>query len=138
MKKTLASLVLVLVFVTISTAQTDNLPQPVKYGVKGGLTISNMDYKGATTTKNPHRNGFLFGIFAEIPLSEKMAFMPELQFSPEGANVEDYNSNYVNLPLVLKHKLFNRVAIGLGPQAGLKVHKANDGYKILCILGWEC
>ena len=60
--------------------------QDIKYGVKGGMSISNLDYKDAPINNNEHRNGFVFGVFIEYGLTERLSIVPELQFSGEGAN----------------------------------------------------
>ncbi|WP_053977695.1 porin family protein [Mangrovimonas xylaniphaga] len=122
--KTIFTSLLVVLFVTLGYSQE------VKYGVRAGLTISNLDYKETPIVRNPHRNGFLFGVHADIGLTEQFSIMPELQFSPEGAGVEDFANDYLNLPVLFKYAMFDgRVALGVGPQAGLKIHKEGDGFK---------
>lgn len=103
--------------------------QVTKYGIRGGTTISNMDYKDMPINENPHRNGFLFGIFIEYGITENFSIQPELQFSGEGSNKEDFRNDYINLPVLLEYRLLDFISLGLGPQAGLKVHKKNDGFK---------
>ena len=103
--------------------------QVTKYGIRGGMTISNMDYKDAPINDNPHRNGFLFGIYVEYGITEDLSVQPELQFSTEGANKENFRNDYINLPVLLEYRLLDFMSLGLGPQAGLKVHKDDDGFK---------
>ena len=59
--------------------------QDAKYGVRGGLNSSNLDFDGNSLPDNKHRNGFVIGFFAEFALSNKVSLLPELQFSAEGA-----------------------------------------------------
>ena len=42
--------------------------QGVKYGIRGGLTISNLDFDDLPTMANKHRNSFYIGFLAEIGL----------------------------------------------------------------------
>lgn len=116
--------VFVLVFFT-----TLCFSQDVKYGVRGGYTISNLDYKDAPINSNPHRNGFLFGVYIDYGITDSFSIVPELQFSPEGSDIEEFRNDYLNLPVLMKYKLFDRISIGVGPQVGLKVNKKNDGFK---------
>ena len=103
--------------------------QDVRYGVKGGMSISNVDFEDAPIITNEHRNGFVFGVFIEYGLTESLSLVPELQFSGEGANKEGFRNDYLNLPVILKYTLLDRFGIGLGPQVGLKVNKKEDGFK---------
>ncbi|WP_353780038.1 outer membrane beta-barrel protein [Winogradskyella sp. 3972H.M.0a.05] len=109
--------------------------QDVKYGVKAGMSISNMDYEGTPIVRNEHRNGFVFGVFIEYGLTEKLSLVPELQFSGEGANLEGFRNDYINLPVLLKYTFFEKLGLGIGPQAGLKVNKKNDGFKNMVFSG---
>lgn len=103
--------------------------QGVKYGVRGGLTISNLDFDEMPTMENKHRNSFYIGFFAEIGLSKTVSLMPEIQFSPEGANEEVFHLDYIQAPILIKFRLSEKLKFGLGPQVGLKVHKEGDGVK---------
>ena len=103
--------------------------QGVKYGVRGGLTISNLDFDDMPTMENKHRNSFYIGFLAEIGLSKTISLMPEIQFSPEGAKAEVLHLDYIQAPVLVKFRLSEKIKFGLGPQVGLKVHKEGDGAK---------
>jgi len=108
---------------------TFSFSQDVKYGVKGGMTVSNLDYEDVPITNNDHRNGFVFGAFVEFGLSENLFVVTELQFSGEGADKEGFRNDYLNLPVILKYNVFGSVSVGVGPQVGLKVNKKDDNFK---------
>ena len=55
--------------------------------------------------------------------------MPEIQFSPEGANEEVLHLDYIQAPILIKFRLSEKIKFGIGPQVGLKVHKEGDGAK---------
>ncbi len=103
--------------------------QDIKYGVRGGYTISNLDFDGDAPIANKHRNSIYFGAFATIGLSKTISLMPELQFSAEGAKEETLNLDYIQAPILFRFRLSEKFHFGLGPQFGLKVHKYKDGVK---------
>jgi hypothetical protein len=115
-----------LLFISITTL---TFSQETKYGVRIGTNISNLDYDGNPVNSNEHRNGFVFGAFVDFGITESFGVMTELQFSPEGSNNEEFDTDYLNLPVIAKYQFFNKLSIGVGPQVGLKVHKKNDGFK---------
>ncbi len=103
--------------------------QGVKYGVRGGITISNLDFEEDPILTNKHRNSFYIGFFAEIGLSKTIALMPEIQFSPEGANDETLHLDYIQAPLLVKFRLSEKIKFEIGPQVGIKSYKKDDGAK---------
>jgi opacity protein-like surface antigen len=96
--------------------------QEVKFGAKIGLNSSNlrgdMDFDS--------KIGFNVGAFAEISLLDKFIFQPELLFSTQGAKFEtsDANAavsikvNYLNIPLMLKYGVTDKLFLEFGPQLG--------------------
>ncbi len=103
--------------------------QDIKYGVRGGFNISNLDFDTNTNLVNKHRNSIYIGFFANVGLSKTISIMPEIQFSAEGANAEPLHLDYLQAPIFLKFKLSQKIHIGAGPQVGIKVHKEEDGVK---------
>ncbi len=103
--------------------------QGVKFGIRGGLTISNLDFDDVPTMTNKHRNSFYIGFFADLGLSKTISIVPEIQFSPEGAKAEVLHLDYIQAPILIKFRLSEKIKLGVGPQVGLKVHKENDGVK---------
>lgn len=103
--------------------------QGVKYGVRGGLTISNLDFDETPPMENKHRNSFYIGFFADIGLSRTISVVPEIQFSPEGAKIEVLHLDYIQAPVLIKFRLSEKVKLGIGPQASLKSYKKDDGVK---------
>jgi opacity protein-like surface antigen len=103
--------------------------QDVKYGVRGGYNISNLDFDNAYTIQNKHRNSIYIGFFSTISLGKTVSLMPELQFSAEGASNEDLHLDYIQAPIFLRFRLSEKIHIGAGPQVGLKVYKFEDNLK---------
>ena len=109
--------------------------QEVKYGVRGGYNISNLDFESTPTMENKHRNSMYFGFFADIQLSKTVSLAPELQFSAEGAKAEVWHLDYIQAPILLKFRLSEKIGFGFGPQVGLKVNKVNDGARNMAYSG---
>lgn len=109
--------------------------QDIKYGIHFATNVSNMDYDINGIRENPHRNGFVFGAFVNFGLTETLAVMTELQYSPEGANLQYYKTDYLNLPVLLNYTVYGGFKVGVGPQVGLKIHKKNDGFRNLVFSG---
>jgi len=121
MKKIILLIVLLVSFFGFS--------QDAKYGVRAGYNISNLDFDGTPILKNMHRNGFMIGFFAEYDLSKTILFAPELQFSAEGAKHDALKLDYLQVPALFKFQISNKIALAVGPQVSLKVHKFEDGIK---------
>ncbi|WP_194767430.1 porin family protein [Tamlana sp. I1] len=98
----------------------------IKFGVRGGFNISNLDFEGDVPYQNDHRLGVYIGFLANIGLSKGIAVAPELQFSAEGASVEELQFDYIQMPILFRFRLMNKLHAGLGPQIGLKVDKVGD------------
>jgi len=109
--------------------------QEVKYGVRGGYSISNLDFEGNTPITNAHRNSFYIGFFGDMRLSKTVSLVPELQFSAEGAKVEVWQLDYIQAPILLKFRLSEKIHVGIGPQVGLKINKVDDAAKNMAYSG---
>jgi len=105
------------------------------FGVRGGYNISNLDFEGEPIMENKHRNSFYIGVFAEYSLGKAVAIVPELQFSAEGANDEKLHLDYIQAPILFKFNLGKKMRFGLGPQAGYKIPKYNDGIRDMAFSG---
>ncbi|HSB93167.1 MAG TPA: porin family protein, partial [Flavitalea sp.] len=94
----------------------------VSYGVKGGLNLSNMIGGDADDAKA--KIGFHAGVFAGLPVADKLSIQPELVYSVQGAKYEDdgddinYNSGYLNIPVLAKYSGASGFYGETGPQLG--------------------
>jgi hypothetical protein len=125
MKKYILTTVIVFVF-TFTNAQE------IKFGAKAGLNIANLT--GYFPDSSP-LTGFNVGVFAEIKIANKFAVQPELLFSTQGNKMKvpvldassDYlysydgkwNLSYLNLPVMAKYYILDKLSIETGPQIGL-------------------
>jgi hypothetical protein len=128
MKKIILSAVAVLAFGFTNA-------QDVKFGLKTGLNISNItgDIEGGSS-----KAGIFFGGVAEIKISDKFSFQPELLYSSLGNKYKLYdtsfeyqgdyydgvdleskaNFGYLNIPLMAKFYVAEKFSLEAGPQLG--------------------
>jgi opacity protein-like surface antigen len=119
----------IIFLVVVLSLSFEGFSQSTKYGVRGGYTISNLDYDGTPVLNNKHRNSVYIGFLADFRLSRSVSVQPEIQFSGEGAKEEPTQLDYLQAPILLKLKLSDKIYLGAGPQVGLKVHKTDDGIR---------
>lgn len=92
------------------------------YGLKAGLNVTNVG--GEDANGNKARAAFHGGAYADISVSDKFSFQPELVFSMQGANFDLPRSTmkrrlaYLNIPLMIKYHVTNPFYIEAGPQFG--------------------
>lgn len=109
--------------------------QDIKFGAKIGLNLSNLrgDYPAAINEHNS-KIGFHIGGFAQYGINDKFTLQPELLFSTQGNTYgyktyygggtyydgAEYNLklNYLNLPIILKYKIIEKLSVEFGPQIG--------------------
>ena len=103
----------------------------IKYGIRGGVTVSHLDFEEAPILGNAHRNSMYVGFLANIGLSRTLSIVPEIQFSAEGASAEPIHLDYIQMPVLFRFRFSEKFHAGLGPQIGLKVHKTDDGMQNL-------
>jgi len=95
--------------------------QKIKFGAKGGLNVAFIT--GDNAGDFDPVTGFHFGLQAEIPFSGKISFQPELLYSGQGYDT-NINSegiialNYLNIPLLAKYYVTERLSLEAGPQIG--------------------
>lgn len=120
--------------------------QDVKFGLKGGLNVSN--FSGDTDGLDlKSRFGFNVGGFVEIKFSEKFALQPEVLYSTQGSKVDNFGLDtevgyvtsdvtfklaYINVPVMFKYYAAENFSIEAGPQIGFltsaKTETKVDGY----------
>lgn len=103
-----------------------NLAQGLSYGIKGGLNYSNIYSTGLNTD---FKTGFHAGVYAKFNLVV-IALQPELLFSQRGyieSGNKEVTLNYLDLPVMLKVKIFPMLTIDAGPQFSVLVDEVIDG-----------
>lgn len=126
------NILLASLFVSITTIC---MAQEVRYGVRGALNVSNLDFDPDANFENKHRNGFAFAGFVDYGFSEDLALHTELQWSAEGGKDESLRADYIQMPILLKLSTSDRLSFMAGPQVALKTWKDNDGFSTFAFSG---
>jgi hypothetical protein len=137
MKKMVFTAVAVLFFGLTNAQDAVKATSEVKFGAKAGLNIAKIsgDIENEKSLIGAH-----LGVFAEIKLTNKFAFQPELLYSMQGAKIEysestpDYyysykdknKLGYLNVPLMAKYFVTNKLFFEVGPQIGFLISAKND------------
>ena len=136
MKKLILCAVALISGLTIAQAQSDS--KAVQLGVKGGLNSSTISGDDIGELKS--RTSFNAGLVAEIPISERVSFQPEVFYSGQGFDIQEndqdnifdtddnveYQLDYIQVPLLLKVYLVEGLSVEAGPQFGFKIHEEID------------
>lgn len=123
---------LILLFVSFSVY---SFSQDIRYGVRGALNVSNLDFEPEPFIENQHRNGFAFAGFVDFSLSENVTLTTELQWSAEGGKAEAIRADYLQMPILLKLSVSERFSIGAGPQVALKTWENEDLFRTFTYSG---
>lgn len=112
--------------------------QSTKFGVKAGLTGSNLkekitDGNTSLTTTLDTKIGFYVGGFMELNVSNQFAVQPEVFFSTMGGQIKEDGTTYkldlgyINIPVLAKYKFTNAFAVYAGPQVGMLISARSKG-----------
>jgi len=113
MKKLLIILILGIISTSSIYSQT--------YGIKAGLSVSNLATNDGDIEKDESRKGFTAGVFANYPIGI-FAIQPELLFTQKGATYSDLGNgvqakiDYIELPVSLQFNLLSPLYVYAGPQ----------------------
>ena len=121
-----------LIIVVAFTMTTKSFAQ-VKYGVKAGLNLANINEKSSFGSDNDGKTskiGFHFGGTAEFPASEAVSVQTGLLFSSKGYKVSyqgssgSMNVNYLEIPINTIYKIeigSSKLCLSAGPYLGYAV-----------------
>ena len=109
--------------------------QDINFGAKAGVNFASIT--GDDTSELDGKTSFHLGVVAEIVISEKFSFQPELLYSAQGATLSEFdidvdlNLDYLNLPLIAKFYVGEGFSLEAGPQVGFllsaKVKASGEG-----------
>jgi Outer membrane protein beta-barrel domain len=105
-----------------------------QFGVKAGANFASESGSDADEAKTMFN--FNAGVFAKLPLVNRLSLQPELVYSGQGSKYdlhpdETRHLNYLNIPILLKYSAGAGFAIETGPQIGflLSAKQAGIDYK---------
>lgn len=110
-----------------------NSSNDARFGIKGGLNYSTVT-KGNFEDGLDPRTSFYIGFVGEIPLiGNTISLQPEMLYSRQGFENnftllgtnynEEYQVDYINIPVLLKLRAGNVLSFEAGPQFGLKINE---------------
>lgn len=127
-----------------TTAPMNKVKEPVRFGIKGGLNVSQFSEQELNTKSL--KPGFNAGAFVNIPLSEKFAIQPEVMYNQLGAKsivnstetvsgdttvkIKDNfttSLNYISVPVMLQMKPADNFYIEAGPEISYFMNGKNTG-----------
>jgi hypothetical protein len=119
----------ILFFIIVSSsltisAQNSKKDEGIVFGLKGGLNVSNFI---GDIIDNTFRTSVHLGIFSEIMISDKFSLQPELLYSGQGYSgsatpgFSRSKYDYINLPVLAKIYIAEKISIEAGPQIGFLV-----------------
>ena len=106
----------------------------VQFGAKVGVDATNFWGKDA---EHGMKMGYQVGLMMEYKFSPKFAIAPEVVFASQGGKFKaldlnlfgldieknvTFNTNYINVPVMLKYYVTPAFSIDLGPQVGFNVY----------------
>jgi hypothetical protein len=114
------------VFLSMILISTGAYGQMSRFGVKGGLNLSNMTIDNSSD--KTLKAGFHAGAFGKFEITEMFAIQPEFLYSTKGfTNTFDnllaegeakFNLNYIEIPVNVVYNLSEDFAFHLGPYIG--------------------
>jgi len=131
MKKINLTLIIAIITIVNVNAQTT-------FGVKAGVNFSSLTLSDSYYEDFKARTSMHFGAVAEIQISDKFSFQPELLYSSQGAKneyLEDedgysekfvYKLNYLTVPLMAKYYVAEGFSLEAGPQIAFLLSAKDD------------
>lgn len=118
MKKIIFGAALLLGCVTASNAQS--------YGIKAGINFAS--FRGDASGDFNVLTGFHAGALAEISIFKHLSVQPEFLYTHQGAKTKDndYELNYLTLPVVAKIYFTDSFNVQFGPQFGLLISESDS------------
>ena len=104
----------------------------ISAGIKGGLNFSKIDVSNVTSSGKSGYHAGIYGLFKFA----KVGIQPEILFSRQGSilNLDNWESKYVNIPILIKIYLAAGLNLQAGPQFGFLNKVELDGQDIKALI----
>ena len=118
-------LILLLGFVAINYISSG---QKIDIGIKGGVNFSKLEIPDIHTS---NKTGYHLGAYSLFKFGN-LGLQPEFIFSQQGSKVDlgDWDTKYINIPIILKIYLGGGFNLQAGPQFGFLNKAELDGNSI--------
>lgn len=133
MKKKILTTLCLIGFISLSNAQ-ESSSTGARFGLKGGVNFTNLYVDDVDDTNM--LTSFNAGVFVELPITQGVAIVPELNFSRKGSEVqntiltETYKSkfklSYLEMPVLLKLNLVPNFNLHAGPYVAYLLNAKTD------------
>jgi Outer membrane protein beta-barrel domain len=102
--------------------------QRIDIGIKGGVNFSKLEIPEISTS---NKTGYHLGAYSLFKFG-KLGLQPEIIFSQQGSKVDlgDWDTKYINIPIILKLYLAGGFNLQAGPQFGFLNKAELDGNSI--------
>lgn len=96
-------------------------------GVKAGININEViikDLPREITDDSNSGTGFYAGVYGKVKITDKLSFIPELQFSQKGTRDnggDNVKLNYLELPLLVAYTPLKWIGIDLGASVSYRL-----------------
>ena len=135
MKKNMKKILILVVALAITIGATAQ-ENPLTYGVKAGLNLSQIS-SGTMKAEGESQGvdaldmkaGFFVSGHVNYSFGEFFGIQPELSYSTQGGKMSEegstakYSFNYINIPVLFEVKPVTNFSLFVGPQIGLNIHK---------------
>lgn len=98
--------------------------QDTKFGVKAGFTSQSVKVDTGFGTVSGSASGFYIGGFADLGISEKFHFQPEVLYSGVSGN------NTINVPLLGKYAVADKFNVVFGPGLNYSLDAVSDQFSV--------
>lgn len=119
-------------FVTGLAANAQSTDAPIRFGIKGGASFSNIiKDDGNNDFKTDYLVGFNAGVTLDIKLLENLAFTPELLYATKGYKLESglgkftQTTHFIDVPILASIKLAEGFNVVAGPQVSFLMSTNN-------------
>jgi len=119
-------------FVTGLTANAQSTDSPIRFGIKGGASFSNIiKDDGNNDFKTDYLVGFNAGVTLDIKLLENLAFTPEVLYATKGYKLESglgkftQTTHFIDIPILASIKLAEGFNVVAGPQVSFLMSTSN-------------
>jgi hypothetical protein len=118
----------ILLLLGIAAINYISFGQKIDIGIKGGVNFSKLDIPDIQTS---NKTGYHLGAYSLFKFGN-LGLQPEIIFSQQGSKVdlEDWDTKYINIPIILKLYLGGGFNLQAGPQFGFLNKAELDGNSI--------